>query len=91
VEEEEIRRQEQAARDQADAGSPREETGKFTSNHSLLLLTEFHIKTLFPSDKKTLFSIQIKIKKSSFHFLLTRCHKKYSNSINFPQIAYYQK
>ena len=27
--EEEIRRQEAAARDQADAGSPREETGKF--------------------------------------------------------------
>lgn len=29
LEEEEIRRQEAAARDQADAGSPREETGMF--------------------------------------------------------------
>lgn len=28
LEEEELRRQEQAAKDQADAGSPREETGK---------------------------------------------------------------
>lgn len=93
IEEEELRRQEQAAKDQADAGSPNEETGKiFALNPSIFdpeilrfIIENFNIKCkpskLFIIPEKILNQNSI-----SFFTFLTRCLiNKKNNNNNFPK------
>ena len=71
MEEEELRRQEAAAKDQADAGSPGEETGKIylllDIPEIMTFMTEKDIKY---NPSKLFIILEIIKQKQSFHFFL---------------------